>query len=150
LGKGICKKKIIFESLLLFLIISGISIGAIVLIVWNYLINKGNDVVYARNYILLLMVMLQNFHVFNCRSERVSTFKVPLKNNYILIAGVVAAQLIHIGAMYVPFMQKLLGISPVTFIQWIQLIAIASSIILIMEIFKLIKNKLVKPIAVKR
>ena len=43
---------------------------------------KDNDLLklipqcHARNLILLLMVFMQNFHAFNCRSERVSAFKV--------------------------------------------------------------------------
>jgi magnesium-transporting ATPase (P-type) len=144
-SEGVFNKMMLSQVL-----ISGISIGVIVLIVWNYMVSKGYDVISSRNYILLLMVMLQNFHVLNCRSERISIFKVPLKNNYILIAGIILAQLIHIGSMYIPFMQKLLGISPVTLIEWMQLLAIASLIILVMEIFKLIKNKLKKPIPVEK
>jgi hypothetical protein len=50
----------------------------------------------ARNCVLLLMVLLQNVHVFNCRSESTSAFRVPLHRNWILIFGVLAAQGIHI------------------------------------------------------
>jgi hypothetical protein len=48
--------------------------------------------------------------------------------------------------MYIPFMQNLLGIEPVSFLQWAILLAIALTIIIVMEIFKLIRNKFkIKP-----
>jgi len=58
---------------------------------------------------------MQNFHVFNARSERVSAFKVPLKRNFILVIGVLAAQGIHILSMQIPFIQNILRIEPITF-----------------------------------
>jgi magnesium-transporting ATPase (P-type) len=72
----------------------------------------------ARNLLLLLMVLLQNVHVFNCRSEYVSAFKVPLRRNYVLVFGVLAAQGIHILAMQVPFMQNLLRVEPISLQEW--------------------------------
>jgi len=90
----------------------------------------------------LLMVFLQNFHVFNSRSERVSAFKIPLKRNIILIIGVVAAQGIHILCMQIPFMQNILRIEPITFNEWLYILALAVPVIIVMEVFKLLnKNK---------
>ena len=43
----------------------------------------------ARGYIMALMVFIQNIHVFNCRSEHASAFKVPLKNNRLIVFGVI-------------------------------------------------------------
>lgn len=120
--------------------ISGIVMGGITLGTWYYLINNGWETGQARNLLLLLMVLLQNFHVFNCRSETTSAFRVPISRNYLLMGGVIAAQGIHIGSMYIPFMQDLLGISPVSFREWGIMMGIAFSIIVVMEIFKLIKR----------
>ena len=43
------------------------------------------DVEIARGYIMLLMVFMQNIHVFNCRSEKQSAFKVPIKKNKLIL-----------------------------------------------------------------
>jgi len=135
----------IFNKLMLQqVIISGAVMGGITIGTWYYLINNGWETGEARNLLLLLMVLLQNFHVFNCRSETTSAFRIPMSRNYLLIGGVIAAQGIHIGSMYIPFMQDLLGISPVTFKEWSILVGISFTIIIIMEIFKLVKRRLLE------
>ena len=121
-------------------LISGISIGIIAFATWVWLIGEGYDENQARNFLLLLMVLFENFHVLNCRSEYRSVFKVPFRNNYFLIIGIVMMQGLHIVAMHIPFMQKLLSISPVSFITWLNLLIIASFIILVMEIFKRVRS----------
>lgn len=60
------------------------------------------------------------------------------------MGGVVAAQGLHIGSMYIPVMQNLLGVSPVSIREWGLLAALAFSIIIVMEIFKFIKRKMVR------
>jgi P-type Ca2+ transporter type 2C len=125
-------------------IISGAFMGGITIGVWYYLINNGWEAGEARNLLLLLMVLLQNFHVFNCRSETTSAFRIPVSRNYLLIGGVIAAQGIHIGSMYIPFMQELLGVSPVSLKEWSILMGIAFTIIVVMEFFKIIKMRLVE------
>jgi magnesium-transporting ATPase (P-type) len=87
------------------------------------------------------MVFMQNFHTFNCRSESISIFKVPLKRNIILVFGVLLAQGIHILSMQIPFMQKLLSIESITMIEWVYILSLAIPIILVMEVFKLINKK---------
>ncbi len=123
-------------------ILSSAVIGILAPIIWFYLYKNGTPLSETRNLLLMLMVLFENAHVFNCRSERISAFKVPIKNNYFLIGGVIFAQGIHIILMYIPSMQRLLGISPINFIEWIILLSISLSIILVMEIFKIVMNKL--------
>jgi magnesium-transporting ATPase (P-type) len=94
------------------------------------------DETHARDLILLLMVFMQNFHAFNCRSETVSLFKVPLKRNIILVFGVLAAQGIHILSMHLPFMQNILRIEPVTFSEWLYILVLAVPVVVTMELFK--------------
>ena len=109
---------------------------------WYHLINNLNyEESTARNLILLLMVLLQNFHALNARSETRSAFRIPLSNNYILIMGILAAQGIHILAMHIPFMQELLTLDPVSGGEWIRLFFTATLILVAMEIFKLFYKK---------
>ncbi|MBN1414760.1 MAG: HAD-IC family P-type ATPase [Bacteroidales bacterium] len=116
---------------------SSITMGAIVFGLW-YWLNKYTqlDETHSRNLALLLMVFMQNFHVFNCRSERVSAFRVSLKRNTILAFGVLAAQGIHILSMQIPFMQNMLRIEPVTLNEWLYVLALGVPMILVMEVFK--------------
>ncbi len=135
-SEGIFNRLMIEQTLISGLTMAGISIG-----VWFYLMSTGWEVAEARNILLLLMVLLQNFHVFNCRSEEESIFKVPISRNYLLIMGVIAAQGIHIASLFIKPMQDLLGTNPVTITNWLILFAIASIIIFVMEIYKIIKRK---------
>jgi magnesium-transporting ATPase (P-type) len=96
----------------------------------------------ARNELLLLMVLIQNVHVFNCRSERTSAFKIPLNRNYMLIFGVLAAQLLHIASMQIPFMQNVLGVGPIPFDQWLICLGLAISVLIVMEVYKLVLKKI--------
>ena len=126
-------------------IVSGATMGLIVFGLWYYL-NKYTQMneIHARDLILLLMVFMQNFHVFNARSERLSAFKVPLKRNIILVFGVIAAQGIHILSMQIPFMQNILRIEPITINEWLLILMLAIPMILVMEVFKFIIKPKVK------
>ena len=58
-------------------IVSGLYMGVSAFVVWYFLIGAGVEETAARNLVLLLMVLLENAHVFNCRSESISAFRIP-------------------------------------------------------------------------
>lgn len=120
--------------------ISGLAMGLITFAFWFFLIDiQRMDETHARDMVLLLMVFMQNFHVFNCRSETTSIFSIPISRNWILIFGVMAAQGIHIAAMHIPFMQTVLRIEPITIGEWAEVLVLAFPMIIVMEIFKKIQ-----------
>lgn len=123
-------------------LVAGLTMGLVAFGAWYWLLADGWDVPTARNMLLLLMVLLENFHTFNCRSERRSAFKIPLRNNLVLLIGVLSAQAIHILSMHIPFMQELLRIAPVSLKEWVLLLLLASLILVVMELFKLWKRRL--------
>lgn len=136
-GEGIFNLQMIEQTAL-----AGLTIGLVAYGMWYFMLNSMKVGEFeARDSLLLLMVLLENFHVFNCRSERVSAFKVPLRRNWLLVGGVVAAQGIHIAAMHLPPTQALLRVAPLSLLEYAALFAIASSILLVMEIFKVINNR---------
>jgi magnesium-transporting ATPase (P-type) len=124
-------------------LISGFTMGLIAFGFWFFLKNfQVMEETHARNMVLLLMVFMQNVHVFNCRSEKVSAFKVPINQNIILVFGVLVAQGIHILSMHIPFMQNVLRVEPITFIEWAEVLVPAIPLLLVMEIFKKIRWKI--------
>lgn len=134
--EGIFNRLMIEEVL-----VSGVSITLVALGVWYWLLSNGWEEFAARNLLFLLMVLFENFHVFNCRSEHTSAFRVPISNNYLLIVGVIAAQGVHILALYTPILQDVLQVQPVSLIEWLLLLVLASSIVVVMEIFKAIRRR---------
>ena len=132
----------IFDSMLIQqTIVSGLAMSLIAFAAWYWWLSAGVEEGQARNLLLLLMVFLENVHVFNCRSERRSAFKIPLRNSRLLIFGVLAAQGIHILSMYVPATQRVLKVAPVSLEEWGALLLFASIILVAVEIFKVVKQE---------
>jgi len=90
----------------------------------------------ARNTTLLLMVLFENVHVLNSRSETQSIFKQPFFGNPLLLFGMLAAQGIHIAAMYTPGLSDILQVQPVTLSEWSTLLGIALILIVVDETHK--------------
>lgn len=123
-------------------IIAGATMGLIVFGLWYYLNNFTQlNELHARNLILLLMVLMQNFHVFNARSERTSAFRIPIRRNTVLVFGVILAQGIHILSMYIPFMQNILHLKPVTLNEYLFVLTLAIPMIIVLEIVKFIRKR---------
>lgn len=126
-------------------LISGLSIGIIVFIIWTYLINKLDmPVNIARGYIVTLMVFIQNMHVLNCRSEKSSILKVPIKSNPLIIFSIVSAIFLQVLFSEVPFLSKFLQTTSIPIRHMLILFAISTTIIFIMEIYKYLKRKSIK------
>lgn len=130
--------KLFIEELLL----SGLYIGVVVFGLWVYLIDElGMDVILARSYVLLLMVFLQNVHVFNCRSEVESIFKLRLKDNYFLIVSIASVLLIQFVVSEVDFLSNIISAKSLPISHVLILFVLSLPIILLMELFKLYKKK---------
>ena len=122
------------------ILLSGVSIGLIVFAVWYYLIEIiYMDVNIARGYIVALMVIIQNIHAFNCRSERKSSFSVPISSNYIFLYGVIGSMILGVAVLEVDFLNVFLKTSPIPYSHLGLLILVGSSIFFIMEGYKKLK-----------
>ncbi len=84
------------------------------------------------------MKLFENIHVFNSRNETLSAFCHNPLRNPLLLFGTVAAQLIHIGAMYTPWIRDVLHIQPVSIELWSNLLVMALTVLLAMEAHKLL------------
>jgi magnesium-transporting ATPase (P-type) len=134
--EGIFNRLMVKECLL-----SGSVIGIIAFSSFSILLEQGMDLGTARNLILLLMVLFENFHVFNCRSEYHSAFRIPIRNNYFLVFGVLVMQGLHIISLNIPIMQDILGTFPVTGGQWITCVLGAGTVLIVMELFKVVQRR---------
>lgn len=136
-------KEAIFNRIMLErVIISAIVIGVVAFGLFKFLLDQGFSVEQARNSTLLLMVLFENVHVFNSRSETLSVFRHNPLRNKLLLGGTIIAQLVHIGAMYTPWLGDVLGASPVTFQQWLMLFGLALSVLVVMELHKWLRTVL--------
>ncbi len=92
------------------------------------------------------MVFIQNIHVFNFRSEKNSTFTIPLKSNLLIVFGVAISIILQIIIMETDLFANILKITPIPYSHLIHLFIISLSILLIMEVYKFVKYKKIKTI----
>ncbi|MCA9122461.1 MAG: HAD-IC family P-type ATPase [Planctomycetales bacterium] len=90
----------------------------------------------ARNALLLLMVLFENIHIGNCRSETKPALVMSPFRSPILLAGAVAAFLVHLAAMHLPMTQSLLGTAPIGWKSWGALFLLALTVFPAMELHK--------------
>lgn len=90
----------------------------------------------ARNLLLLTMVLFENFHVGNCRSESKSAFALSPLRSPVLFFGVLAAFLVHLTGMYVPFLQVMLKTQPLAVSTWAVAIGVSLIIVPAIELHK--------------
>jgi Ca2+-transporting ATPase len=126
-------------------VLSALVMGSVAFLYFHLLIRHGVGLEEARNSVLLLMVLFENVHVFNSRSEGRSAFRHSPLRNPLLLFGTMAAQLIHIGAMYVPWLSDVLAIQPVTPRQWLGVLALSLTVLVVMEVHKAVRKLLNPP-----
>ncbi len=122
-------------------ILSAVTIGTLAFSAFYWLLQNGYSVDQARNALLLLMVLFENVHVFNCRSELRSAFQHSPMKNRLLLFGTLAAQLIHITALYTPGLSTVLDARPVSLQLWLQLLGLALILLLVMECHKFFRRR---------
>ncbi|WP_245942448.1 cation-translocating P-type ATPase [Candidatus Colwellia aromaticivorans] len=118
------------------IIVNAFVMGSLAFVLFKWQIDSGVAEQEARNITLLLMVLFENVHVLNSRSEKLSIFKQYFFGNKFLLFGMLAAQGIHIGAMYTPGIRELLQLAPVSLSQWSSLLGIALFLIVVDELHK--------------
>jgi magnesium-transporting ATPase (P-type) len=121
--------------------LSGILMGGTTFFAFAWMLDAGWDLARARNGVLLLMVLFENIQTGNSRSEMRSLFGLSPARNPLLFFGTVAAQLLHIAAMYTPGLREVLEVQPVSFREWAILLALALPLFMIMEVDKAIRRR---------
>lgn len=130
-------KERIFNRLMIERTLVGAAvIGVVGFCTFTWMLRNGWSESSARNGLLLLMVLFENVHIGNCRSETKSAFIMSPLRSPILIAGTVTAFLIHVSAVYSPLGQRLLSTEPVSPITWGSLILLAMTVFVALEIHK--------------
>ncbi|MHC4839509.1 MAG: cation-translocating P-type ATPase [Planctomycetota bacterium] len=128
----------------------GFTIGlAIAGTFWYLTTQMGMSAFSAGNLSLLLLILIENIHIGNCRSElRSGFFNSPLRNPW-LLGGAVLAQTIHLIAMHWTPTQKLLGLEPVDAGMWFAMLGVSLSVFVVVELHKLVLARSARPVAAK-
>jgi len=90
---------------------------------------------------LTVLAVFQWFNAWNCRSEEKSILQMnPFSNKYLFGATFIIIML-QLAAIYTPFMQKILNTAPLETSDWLKIITVAFSIVLVEEIRKFFRRR---------
>jgi Ca2+-transporting ATPase len=127
----------IFHGMLLFVLAAAtvaFLAGLMLLLYW-----RSTDFVSLqrlRTIIFTSTVMFELFFVFNCRSETRSVFRNGIFGNKRLVLAAAISFVLQLAVLYVPFLQPLFKTVPLNGSDWLIVLAIASSGLLILpEVF---------------
>lgn len=135
--EGIFNKLLIKE-----IFISATVIALITFNVYYYLYTiKGLDINIVRTYIMLIMVFMENIHIFNCRSEKVSAFRSQIKDNWFVMISLTLAIIIQIIIVRIPSASKVFELECIPLSKAISLICLTIPVIIVMELFKKYNKK---------
>ncbi len=113
-------------------------VGTLAAFIWQLTTNTGIE--HGRTVAMTTMVLFQNLHIFNNRSFTRSFVQMnPLANRFLLVT-IVAALGLHILAIYWGPLQFVLGTVPLSLETWLVMVAIAASVLLVVEIDKGIRR----------
>ncbi|MBL9093505.1 MAG: HAD-IC family P-type ATPase, partial [Planctomycetaceae bacterium] len=111
------------------MLVAVLVVGGGGFLVYDLALRAGWAVADARNLLLLVMVLFENFHIGNCRSETKSAFALSPLRSPVLFFGTLGAFLIHVAAMYVPLLQDMLATKPVD--PWMWGLALVVSVLVV-------------------
>lgn len=132
LDAPILSKFIVARTLMVGVIMAAGTIG---LFFWEYFTELGRGIVEttvlaeAQTMSVTSLMFFQVFYLLNCRSFRFSLFRMGFFSNPYILLGIGFVVLAQIGFVYLPFMNTLLGSSPINLESWLASVAVAFSIL---------------------
>ncbi len=96
----------------------------------------GKSTAEARTIAVNIFVFGELFYLFNCRSLKLSPFKLGFFTNYYLLAGVAIMTIIQVAFVHLPFMNKAFHSAPLTMPEWLACLGFGLLVYLIIEVEK--------------
>ncbi len=119
----------------------GVVMAAGTLFTFIWQLGLVNDVDKARTVALTTLVLFQLFNVFNVRSETESILKQNLMSNKLLFYSVVASIAAQIAVIYVPALQFVFRTVPLTLEDWVVVIGVATTVLVVVEMEKALRRQ---------
>ncbi len=117
-------------------LVAAATMAAVGLGAFAWMLEHGWSEPSARNALLALMVLFENIHIGNCRSETKSALALSPLRSPILLSGAIGAFLIHVGSMHTTFGHRVLRTESLNLAAWGVLLALALIIFVVMEAHK--------------
>ncbi|MGO1948398.1 MAG: cation-translocating P-type ATPase [Mycobacteriaceae bacterium] len=119
-------------------VITGLWMGVGTLLVYRVAHDAGLPLEECRTLALITMVMFNFFQVFSARALRRSLFALNPFSNPLLLGSALLALLLQWVMTAWPAAAELIGLAPLTWQQWLMCTGIGVTVLLIVEIEKLV------------
>jgi Ca2+-transporting ATPase len=103
--------------------------------------HPDTDLPRAQTMAFNTLMMFQMFNVLNSRSERSSVFRVGVFRNRWLVLAIASSILLQLAVIYTP-LSRFFKTVPVSAQDWLVVVLVSSSILVAMEIFKVVAARL--------
>lgn len=130
------RERLLDRSMILRTMVSASVMSGVGFAAFTWMLGQGWPEDQARNALLLLMVLFENFHVGNSRSETRSIFTLNPLRTPVLLIGTTSAFVVHVVAMHTPVLAGVLHAGPVALPTWGALIGLAATVLLADEAYK--------------
>ncbi|EYE88387.1 hypothetical protein Q428_08285 [Fervidicella metallireducens AeB] len=118
------------------IILRGVLIGLCTVVSYAMtLVYFEENLRLARTVALCTLVMSQLFHVFECRSERHSIFKIGFLTNIYLLLAVMSSVCMLLITVYIPWFQNVFKTQGLSLIQWVIVLCFSGTISLVSSLF---------------
>ncbi len=134
------KENIITNFMTLRMVITGIVMMLCTLIIFK-LYNPESNLIYAQTMAFTILVILQMYNVLNTKSEKTSLFKSGVFSNMYLIGAIASSVLLQFIVIYSP-LNKFLKTTPLSLFDWVLIIVVSSSVLIIGEIAKHVNQRI--------
>jgi Ca2+-transporting ATPase len=120
-----------------------ISSAAVVLFLFNYLYSVNGNPIEGRSIVFASFAINSMVYIFAYRSMRQPIFRMnKLTTNKPLLVAVIAGLITAVLPFLIPGLRNLLGIVPLTFIEWLIVAGVALGLLAVVEVGKWISNKI--------
>jgi Ca2+-transporting ATPase len=120
-----------------------VSSAVVVLSLFHHLYSAHGNAVEGRSIVFASFAVNSMVYIFAYRSMRQPLFRMNrLSANKPLIWAVLAGLAMAVLPFYIPDLRNLLGIVPLTFGEWLEVVGIALGLLAVVEVGKWISNKM--------
>ncbi|OLY82235.1 Sarcoplasmic/endoplasmic reticulum calcium ATPase 3 [Smittium mucronatum] len=107
-------------------------------------IFSNHHSILASTMSLSVLVIIEMFNAMNSLSENESLITLPLHSNMYLVGAIVLSVVLHCGILYIPSLQQVFAVAPLSWKQWEAVIWISAPVLYIDEILKFISRNYVE------
>src|SRR5690606_23272832 len=121
--------------------VAGVIAAVATLALFRWELDHSGSLQSARSVALTTLVAIESLQVFSIRSLRSPAFRVDPRTNPFLLLATAGGVVIHLVALYVPPIQYLLRLEPVSLDAWLRILVVAFVVLLAVEMHNYLRRE---------